>query len=160
MHSKNQVDPSVYKLWNQLLLENSERSSETLPTSFYFCDNKKDADECLKLVLEGIKRATATSLWWYEHHEQPIPQKGELYIITTWEGIAKCIVEVTSVEIVAFKEVTAAFARTEGEGDKSLSFWREVHQAYYERELKQHNATFSEEMMIVCECFRLVKRMN
>jgi uncharacterized protein YhfF len=36
------------------------------PSSFYFCDNKKDADQCAELVVKGIKQATATSLWWYK----------------------------------------------------------------------------------------------
>lgn len=36
------------------------------PISFYFCDNKEDADQCASLVVQGIKQATATSLWWFE----------------------------------------------------------------------------------------------
>ena len=57
---------SVENLWNDFLKDNPNNKRKETPLSFYFCDNKKDADECAELVVKGIKKATATSLWWFE----------------------------------------------------------------------------------------------
>jgi uncharacterized protein YhfF len=51
-----------------------------------------------------------------------------------------------------FGEVDAAFAYEEGEGDRSLTCWREAHRRYFGRLGK-----FSEDMMLMCERFRLVE---
>jgi len=50
--------------------------------------------------------------------------------------------------------VDAAFAHDEGEGDRSLAFWRSAHRAYFTR-LGQ----FAEDMPLCCERFRVVQRI-
>ena len=52
------------------------------PPSFYFCDNRQDADACATLVVKGIKQATAPSLWWFDKHKENRPEVGEYHIIT------------------------------------------------------------------------------
>ena len=49
-------------------------------------------------------------------------------------------------------DVDAAFAHDEGEGDRSLSYLRSAHRRYFERLGK-----FSDDMMLMCERFRLVE---
>ena len=124
--------------------------------SFYFCDNEKDANECADLVLKRQKRATASSLWWYEENEEKLPEVGDNFIVTNWQGVALCVIEVERVEIVPFNEITSEFAEIEGEGDKSLEYWKKVHWDYYHRELKGSKFEPQENMLIVCEYFRVV----
>jgi len=126
--------------------------------AFYFCDNEKDATECAELVMQGIKQATASSLWWYQVNNETLPQVGKRYIVTSWHGIALCVIEVTKVEIVQFKDITPEFAEIEGEGDKSLAYWKKVHWAYYTRELKDTQYSPTEDMQIVCEQFKVIFR--
>ena len=57
---------SVFELWNNFVLSHPKFKNTTIPESYYFCDNKKDADECAQLVVDGVKRATSTSMWWFE----------------------------------------------------------------------------------------------
>ena len=76
--------------------------NKKIPPSFYFCDNEIDAIECAELVVKGIKQATATSLWWYEKNNEPLPNIGDCYVITDWKGIAKAIIETTKIELVPF----------------------------------------------------------
>jgi uncharacterized protein YhfF len=47
-------------------------------------------------------------------------------------------------------------AAQEGEGDKTLSFWRKVHRKFFTQELKAYNKKFSEEMLVICEEFEVV----
>ncbi|MCW8833872.1 MAG: ASCH domain-containing protein [Colwellia sp.] len=124
--------------------------------SWHFCDNEIDANECATLVLNNIKMATSPSLWWYQVNEEPLPKVGDLNIVTNWNGEAQCIIETTSISIVPFNEITEEYAELEGEGDKSLAYWKQVHWQYYHRELENTPFTPSEDMPIVCERFKLV----
>lgn len=147
---------SVETLWNDFITQNPNNTIKEIPVSFYFCDNKKDADECAELVVKGIKQATATSLWWYKKNNEQLPEIGNQYIVTDWEGNAKAIIEVTKIEKVPYNKVTAEFAQAEGEGDKSLRYWKEVHEAYYSREMKPYGEEFNENIIIVCEHFKTI----
>lgn len=150
----NSNSESVEKIWESFLEVHPNNKIKIMPEAFYFCDNEKDANECAELVVQGIKQATATSLWWFEKHQEPIPKIGNQYIVTDWLGNAKAIIETTKIEFVPFNEVTATFAAIEGEGDKSLSYWKTAHEAYYKREMEPHGANFDEKMIIVCEYFK------
>jgi uncharacterized protein YhfF len=110
----------------------------------------------LKLVAKNIKQATAPSVWWYEYHNEPMPKVGTLFIVTDWHGDAKAIIEVTKLEQIRFKDVGEAFAYAEGEGDRSLAYWRKVHRAYYTREMKKAGTHFNENMLILCAYFKLI----
>jgi len=62
------------------------------------------------------------------------PAVGDLAIVTDWKGSPQAIIRTTKVEIVKFQEITSDYALIEDKGDKSLSYWKDVHWAYYERE--------------------------
>ena len=125
-------------------------------TAWHFSDNEQDASELAALVEEGRKRATATAYWECENSEVPLPAAGDYSVIVDWAGEARCIIQTTSVKVVPFNEVTADFARTEGEGDGSLDYWRKVHWAYFERTLRALGRIPDETMPVVCETFEVV----
>jgi uncharacterized protein YhfF len=52
-------------------------------------------------------------------------------------------------------EVDETFAYDEGEGDRTLAYWRQAHRTYFDR-LRQ----FEENMLLWCERFRVVERLN
>jgi uncharacterized protein YhfF len=54
-----------------------------------------------------------------------------------------------------FNDVDAAFSSDEGEGDRSLAYWRAAHRRYFAR-LGQ----FAENMLLYCERFRVVERIE
>jgi uncharacterized protein YhfF len=147
-------------MWREYLQtadrQNHDPVSGSKIPAWHFCDNKADADECARLVMIGKKRATSPSLWELQLNMQEIPKVGDLNVITNWKGIAQCIIQTTSVEIVPFNEVTSVYAGLEGEGDGSLSYWRKVHQAYYERVLEGSDHSFQQDMPVVCEQFEKV----
>jgi uncharacterized protein YhfF len=53
-----------------------------------------------------------------------------------------------------FDEVDAAFAHDEGEGDRSLAYWRQAHEVYFRR-----LGCFAPDMLLYCERFRLLARL-
>lgn len=156
---ENRIRPnyaSVIKMWGDFIENRSELQQKKIPESYYFCDNQKDADECADLVVKGIKQATASSLNWCIANKIEISQIGDLFIITNWDGIAKAIVEITRIAIKPFNKITAKFAEIEGEGDKSLAYWKKTHKVYYCREQTISESEFDDTMMIVCEYFKII----
>ena len=114
--------------------------------SFAFGDGPKLADELLDLVMKGVKTATCST------EDEPNTSKpGERWIVLDGRGAPRCVIETTEVTYRRFGEVGADFAREEGEGDRSLDYWRQAHRTYFGRLGK-----FREDMMLMCERFRLV----
>ena len=87
------------------------------------------ATELALLVRDGPKRATAGLV----DNDEPLPEIGGLSVILDGEGEPVCVIRTTGVRIRRFGDVDEAFARDEGEGDRSLAWWREAHQRFFRR---------------------------
>ncbi len=146
----------ISNFWKEFQIQNPAYQNIHEPNAFYFCANKNDADECANLVVKKIKQATSPSVWWFEKNNIDIPQIGELAIVTNWDNEPKAIIRTKKVEIVKYKNITALYAFIEGEGDKSLAYWKKVHWDYYTDEMKEFVEYPTEEMEIVCEYFETI----
>lgn len=151
------MDPRAKDYFNKFKFTLPEKDQGILPRydSYYFCADEESANHCADLVLQGEKRATASLLWIYEAEGESLPEVGQLNVITNWIGDPQCIVEVTSVEIMPFNEVSADFAYEEGEGDKSLEFWRRVHWEFFSLECEEIGRDPIENMPVVLEKFKI-----
>ncbi len=137
-------------------LSEEDKKSYHKYDSYYFCADEENANICADLALRGEKRATAGLKWSYEAEAEPLPEVGQLSVITNWDGVPQCIVEVTSVEIMPFNKVSEDFANEEGEGDKSLEFWRRVHWKFFSLECDDIGKQPSEDMEVVLEKFKVI----
>lgn len=137
------------------LPEGTENSPE-MPEAWGFGDSPEMAEELGRLVLQGIKTATASAVWEYEAENEPFPRVGDISIITGGQGEPWCIIETVEVTIRPFNEVDAQFAYDEGEGDRSLEYWRKAHLNFFSRTLPNIGRQFSETMPVVCERFRVI----
>jgi uncharacterized protein YhfF len=115
--------------------------------SFAFGDGPELADELLDLVMKGVKTGTCST-----EDEPNTSTPGERWIVLDGSGTPRCVIATTEVSYRRYNEVDAAFAYEEGEGDRSLAYWRAAHRAYFGRQ-----GRFSEDMMLMCERFRLVE---
>ena len=115
------------------------------------------ADEILAALLRGDKRATTGLKCLYELEKEPIPQVGQYSVILDGKGLPRCITRITKVEMTPFKDITEEYAFIEGEGDKSLSWWKEAHTEVFRRECREDfGMDFTEDMECVCEYFEVV----
>ena len=112
------------------------------------------ADELADLVLRGEKTATASAYELYKLENEPLPQAGSFDVIFDSQDRAVCIIEITKVSVVPFNEVSAEHAFKEGEGDKSLAYWQQVHEAFFTECLAEAGLEFSQETGVVLEEFR------
>lgn len=148
---------SPQALWQNFIEVNPHYANLKQPESWYFCDNERDANECAGLVVKGIKKATSPSLWWFEKNDYKLPESGDLNIVTDWYGNAGALIRTTKIELVPFYEITQEYAGTEGEGDRSLEYWKKVHWDFYSREMEPFGEKPTEEMVIVCEHFEVLE---
>ena len=114
------------------------------------------ADELGALIASGTKTATCSALWEYEAEGEPLPKTGSKTIVLDGNGDPLCIVETTEVEVRPYNEVDAQVAHEEGEGDRSLEYWREAHWRFFSRTLPNVGRGPTKEMLLVCERFRVI----
>jgi uncharacterized protein YhfF len=114
------------------------------------------ADDLGGLVVRGVKTATCSLYWEYEAGLEVLPEAGGLSIILDGRGDPLCLIETTSVEIKPFNTVDAQFAYDEGEGDRSLEYWRQAHRRFFGRTCADFGRELSEDMPVVCERFKVL----
>lgn len=114
--------------------------------------NKRQANKLFKLVLNGKKVATS-----YLYNENDKLTNGKYSILTNWNEKKQILIQTTNIDVIPFNKVTKQHARNEGEGTKTLRYWRKVHKKFFAAELAKKQQSFSGEMLIVCETFYVVK---
>lgn len=112
-------------------------------------------DEKLVLITTGKKTATFSTLASFSIDGEPLPVSGEIYMVFDRSGTPRCIIEVDSVNIVPFNEVTWGMAQQEGE-DSSLEEWREKEQEYLEYEGQVVGFQFTPDIKLVFQTFNVI----
>jgi len=128
-----------------------------------FGDSPEMADHLLELALVGTKTATCSSLWAWKHENEVPLIPGILAVILDGSNTPRCIIETTQVITTEYQQVTADFARAEGEhspldlpDEQVLMHWRAGHWAFFRRTLPGIGRTPSQDMPVLCEHFRVV----
>ena len=111
------------------------------------------ADDLANLVVHGEKTATASAYELYKLENEPLPQVGSFDVILDSQDRAVCIIEITKVSVLPFNQVSSDHAFKEGEGDKSLAYWQQVHQEFFTKCLAEAGLEFSSETGVVLEEF-------
>ena len=88
-------------------------------------------DELALLVKNGVKTATAAHPEEFEIAGEKIPQVGDYWVVLDSKDNAHAVIRTTEVMRTCFEEVDSQFAYDEGEGDRTLSWWRGAHIEYF-----------------------------
>lgn len=144
--------------WQDYLAGVPEHADRDMPRAESFGMGAEMADSLGALIVQGKKTATCSLLWEYEHEGEALPQAGQLTIVTAGDGRPLCLIETCEVEIRPYALVDAQFAYEEGEGDRSLAYWRAVHWRFFADVCDMIGRIPSEDMPLVCERFRVLAR--
>ncbi|WP_253198423.1 ASCH domain-containing protein [Clostridium gasigenes] len=155
MENEKYSQEKIDMFWETFLRETKRNETTKCLEVFHFELTEKWANELLRLVLIGQKRATASSLLNYEIEGESIPKVGDLSIVTDWEGVPRCVIETTEITIIPFSDITYDICKREGEDD-TLESWVEGHVNFFKEEGKQLGYEFSEDMPVVFEDFEVV----
>ncbi len=146
------VESQATKLWGAYCLASGHNGP--VPDIDQFGDTVELGDELLALVMAGIKRATCCLA--RDFTAEAMPKPGDHWIITDGRGTPNCIIRTTKVELVPICVVGDAFAFTEGEGDRSLAYWKREHDAYFTRQAAREGFVYDDSLQGVCEEFERV----
>lgn len=155
MQNKKYSQEKINIFWDAFLSETSRDETTKYLDVFHFELTEKWANELLRLVLIGQKKATASSLWAYEIEGERIPEVGDLSIVTDWEGGPKCVIETIAVTIIPFSDITYDICKREGEDD-TLESWREGHIHFFKEEGNEIGYEFRDDMPVIFEDFKVV----
>lgn len=145
----------IEDFWHRFLVENRLPPDSTYFDCFHFELTEKWAEELLRLVLLGQKKATASSLYAFEKENLRLPEVGDFSIVTNWAGEPKCVIQTSKVRILPFREMTYDICKLEGEDD-TLASWQRGHQRFFTEEGKELGYEFTEDMPVVFEEFEVV----
>ena len=115
-----------------------------------------DADLLADLVIKGIKTATSSNYIFYELENEELPKINEYSIILNSKDEAVCIIQTTNVYVTPFNEVSEEHAYKEGERNRTLQDWIDIHKNFFGNELKSIGKEFKDDMLVVCEEFQVV----
>lgn len=114
------------------------------------------ADALAALVIDGPKRATAGLVEDYMSDWNALPEAGDYSVVLDGAGRPVAVIRTTDVQVRPFGEVDEAFAYDEGEGDRTLAWWRKVHWEYFSWQCKERGEVMDESRPVVLERFDLV----
>lgn len=138
------------------LLSKEEQNSIPKINFEYFCSDEYNANECARLVNDGIKKATCSLKEAYEKDNEPLPEVGNLMVVLDWNEEPICIIKLKEVSICRFNEVPPWFAKEEGEGDGSYKWWRDAHIKFFKEYSNSIGIEFKETLNLVLERFEKV----
>ena len=119
-------------------------------------DSVELSTELLDLIRSGRKRAGTGLLWAYEHDREPIAKSGDIEVVVDHLNRPALVTRIVSSEMLAFNEVSAEYAATEGEGDGSLEYWRKGHWNFFSRECRRIGREPTETMPVICNVFEVL----
>lgn len=123
---------------------------------WHFGNNPELADRLCALVLEGTKTGTAALVWEAEADRDTAPVADGYSVVTDFAGAPRCVIRTTEIRVLEFDEVDAGFAFDEGEGDRSLDHWRQVHWDYFTKRCVELGKIADLKMPVICERFELL----
>ena len=106
-------------------------------------------------ILSGQRTAIFSTFASYSVDGEPLPVSGELYLVFDRGNNPRAVIEIESVNILPFNEITWGMAQKEGE-DENLEQWRVRQQENLEEEGEIVGFEFSPEIKIIFQTFRVL----
>ncbi|MCR5288607.1 MAG: ASCH domain-containing protein [Treponema sp.] len=148
---------TISEYWNNFTLNSGLDATERYAGELSFEAHNFTGDEQLALVLGGKKTATFSAYASYSIDNEPLPVMGECYIVVDRNEEPHCIIEVNSVTVVPFDQVTWEMAQREGE-DENLEAWRDKQTEYLHEDAHIVGYDFTPNLNLVYMTFSVVYR--
>lgn len=146
-------EQKIETFWQSFATENGLMASYE---AWSFGSNPEMADAILAEVLKGRKTATCSAKEFYQLEGENEPQADEYSVLLDGRDEPKAIIRTTKIETIPFDEVTSQHAFLEGEGDRSLDYWRKVHQEFFEKAYQTAGLNFHQKIPCLFEYFSLL----
>lgn len=141
------------EMWNRFTMKSGVQDTYQ---AWAFCGGGEIGDRLAELVLQGIKTATSSALIAFRTEKEPLSKAGDYSVILFDNGETACVIQTHTVTLVPFDQVSSRHAYLEGEGDRSLEYWRQVHEEAFTPDYQAAGLPFDRKGVCVLEEFQLV----
>jgi uncharacterized protein YhfF len=147
------ISPEIQEFWNEFCQSSNKyhKLQKFKFEAWSFGNTKEMADDLGALVIEGKKTATCSLANAYAGEEDEIPRVGVYSVLCNGDEKPICIIYLTHTWVCKYSDVDERHAYEEGEGDRSLDYWKEAHYEFF----SQYKG-FSESDELICERFEVV----
>ncbi|VDG21084.1 ASCH domain-containing protein [Lactiplantibacillus mudanjiangensis] len=111
-------------------------------------------------ILAGHKTATTTPLDSYTAEQVAIPQVGDYNVLLNGDMKPVAVLKTVVSELIPFYRISAEHAYHEGDGDRSISNWRELKTEEFTPTLEEHGHQLGPDTPMVSEVFEVVYRAD
>ncbi|PFN18731.1 RNA-binding protein [Bacillus cereus] len=101
-----------------------------------------------------IQTATCSGHIFYELENERLPTTNDYSIVPNSQDEPVAIIRTTEGTITPMNEIPEEFAIAEG--DRTYDYWRDTHVQFFTKGLNELGHAFSEDMLLVCERFKLI----
>ncbi|MBH46917.1 MAG: RNA-binding protein [Halobacteriovorax sp.] len=145
------ITKDIQNFWNNFIDERADLNHlrDYKFEAWSFGNTKEMADDLGQLVLDGKKTATCSLLRAYRGEEHEIPRVGVYSVLCNGSNQPLCVVFLTHTWICKYSEVAEQHAYEEGEGDRTLEYWKKVHHEFF----SAYDGFHSDDLL-VCERFQ------
>ena len=153
------MDSKIKQYWEQFI-KDTHQPDLKFGSAWAFGMTKDQADNLAKLTYEGVKTATSSLYELYKLENDPLPIANEHYdVLLDGTGNPVGIILTTDVTIQAYDKVSEQHAYEEGEGDRTLEYWRQVHDVFFTKALAEVGVDLDlKDAHVVLEKLQLVYR--
>lgn len=149
-------DVSIDEFWNKFLTgSNLDKKNIAFCGELSFGEDGETSADYILRILSGKKTSFATSYYSFEIDRIPLPKAHSFFVVTDWLSKPYAVIETVNVTILPFNQVTWQIAQGEDEGD-TIEEWRENKAAFFEEDGEIMGYTFSQNMPVVFEQFRVL----
>jgi uncharacterized protein YhfF len=118
-------------------------------------------DRLVAAILSGAKTTTSSLLIGYQRDREPLPRRGDRWVVIDSAGQPVALIEVVEVRVIRLAGVDLAHAVGEGEGFGGVAEWRAGHEEFWHSdearaELGDPAFTVNDDTQVVAEEFRLI----
>ena len=150
------ANDAVRSFWSKCQPDMNSTTADSFVRIRYFGQDARVADLLVNLIAVGEKTGTFTSPWIFEGNRNETPVLGGYTVVTDIAGNPRLLLRTTAVRTMRFDEISEAETLVDGPAVRMLDVWRQVHWAYFERELASLNRTPSTDMPVTVEEFEVV----
>lgn len=121
-----------------------------------FGSNPEAIVRLLGLISAGEKTGTFTSPWIYERELERKPVRDGYTVVMGPDREPRLLLRTVELQMLTFETITEDHARFDGPGARELSRWRDIHLAFFTRELARHGMQPQSDMPVVLERFKVI----
>ena len=151
------LKPLERTFWNSYLAQLPVSGRPSNPfVEAAFAGGRKGTDSLIRLYRQRKKTAASGLVQDYVSAGDPLPEVGNYWIILDSHEHPQFLVKTIRTEINLFGDIPKAVARAEGEGDLSISHWKEAHRNFYLPFLAKWGIADISKTKVITEYFEIV----